>query len=167
MYLFTYTHKPLYLYLKQICDSMLLYRSLTCPKFGMAVLVQSSEIVRKQHSQLMLYNPANVAMCTVSHRMLYSSAIAKNAHICTSSVTKDTKLWRYICLHMNRFYKFHIESHHHLAQAGGISGGKGKCFWICKSKCKSNSTNIYNSNNNDNNNNNSHDNNNKLGTTWS
>lgn len=64
----------------------------TCPRFVMAVLIQSSEVVRKHHNHLMLLDPANAAVCTVPHRMLCCSAIAKNAHIFTCPMTEDTKL---------------------------------------------------------------------------
>lgn len=46
---------------------------------------QSSEVMR---NYLMLYEPENVAMCTVSLGMLCCFASAKNAHISTCYVTK-------------------------------------------------------------------------------
>lgn len=71
---------------------MYLYRGLTCPRFWTNVLVQSRKVVRKQHNPLMIYNPANLAMYMVSRRTLCCSAIAKNAHVCTCSMTKDTNM---------------------------------------------------------------------------
>ncbi|NXO75160.1 VIT2 protein, partial [Sitta europaea] len=49
-------------------------------------------VERKQHNPLMLYNPVNLAVCIISHRILSCSVIAKNAYICSCSMTKDTKI---------------------------------------------------------------------------
>lgn len=76
--MFSHTHRRIYIYI--LNRYVTACCCLPCPRFGTAVLVQSSEVMR---NYLMLYEPENVATCTVSLGMLCCSASAKNAHIST------------------------------------------------------------------------------------
>lgn len=58
-----YTHSFIF-----ISEVGVLDKDVVWPKSGMAVLVLSSETVRKQHNHVVLCDLARVAKCTVSKR---------------------------------------------------------------------------------------------------
>lgn len=59
-----YTHSFIF----TLFEVGVLVKDVVCPKFGMAVLVLSSEPVSKQHNYVMLCDPASLAKCTVSKK---------------------------------------------------------------------------------------------------